>query len=714
MRIRNKLITVQLIMTITLFLSILIFSLHMNKYVSINDAEITLGHLDSDIYRFSFFTNTAANKRLSPTDLENELIENFNIHKDKLDFLQRSTLFNTQSLKESSKNIRLSYILISSKSMQDLKRLLDSIKGSNTEKIITEYGVKEALRLSQLSPPKILKDQTDRDEIIDNLNKVYKAELELIDQYTLYQNQWNESKNNFYIRLDALKKRSLGITIFLLIIVILLSFYIGYSITNVITVNLNQVNDSLFKMTNGDFTSSLHIAAGDEFGDLSRNFNNFIEQLWKKLDSMNVIMNDIGHAMNEDLDFSKIQGNILSNVTNHIHTDASAIFSLKNGELLLTASKGHFPPFYPIEEDLSNDRPKAARYLSENNIPLDSIIVNECIEKREPILIRECFKHPDFPQCRNPKSALYISSLMMVPLINSGNIIGIFVVLRTTSKKSFSDLDFSNFSSFSDYAALTIDTLEKYNELIEKFEMQKEIGVAADIQQSLVPTKMPKIQGLTSSAYTLAAKGVSGDYYDFFRMNKYTIGATVCDVAGKGVPASLVMVMIRTILRLVSSPARGAAETLTMLNRSISGKIDVDRYATMAFFKIDLQNMKLNYSNAAHHPIQIFRQSTQKFYAIDSPGLPIGIDRDATFMEKRISLYPGDIIFMYTDGFPEARNHDGDEYSTNRMLREIRLHCNQNANKILDSVVEDMQKFTARASQHDDQTILIIKIDEEK
>lgn len=714
MRIKNKLITVHLIMTVTLFVSIVIFSQLITRNLAIKDAKINIGHLDSNISRFSYFLDTAINKRALPEEIKYDIEKQFDTHKEYITNVQESKLFTTSALKDQTKRLRLSYIVMDSKALQKFCTLLEESHNTTLNNLISSRGILGTLNMLESNPKDLSIDEKQISTLIEELNKMFKAHQDFKTEYKLYYNTWKDSKGLYLNRLNILvRRRAIG-TVALLLVVIILAFYFGYIMTNVITVNLNEVNNSLARMTDGDFTTNLHIAAGDEFGDLSRKFNEFIQQLWKKLDSMNVIMSDIGHAMNEELDLNKIQTNILNNVTSHIVTDSAALFNLKDGVLKMTSSKGHFPPFFPIEQDLSNDRPQASRYLYENDIPLDTAIVAQCLESKSPVIIRDCENDSNFPQSSNRNSALYIHSLMMVPLINAGEILGLFVVLRTINKKPFSDLDYSNFSSFSDYAALTIDTLEKYNELIEKFEMQKEIGVAADIQQSLVPGKMPKIKGLSSSAYTLAAKGVSGDYYDFFRMNKYTIGATVCDVAGKGVPASLVMVMIRTILRLVSSPARGAAETLTMLNRSISGKIDVDRYATMAFFKIDLENMKLNYSNAAHHPIQIFRQSTQKFYAIDSPGLPIGIDRDATFSEKRISLQPGDIIFMYTDGFPEARNHDGDEYSTNRMLREIRLHCNSTSDMILDSVVKDMQKFTARAKQHDDQTILIIKIDEEK
>lgn len=714
MRIRNKLITVQLVMTVTLLISIFIFALHMYNYVQIDDAEIIISKLDTEVLHYKSHSNTALNRRKTTKELYVEFYTMLYDQKEYITFFQNSLLYTSAYQKDKIQELRLAYTLIETKFSHLFLKSLQNIEDPILDKLISDMGINNALKLLINNPENSGFSNKAVENLKSQLNDVYIHHNELKIEYQKYYDTWEYSKIIFTERLTLLESQSVTRTFIILIILIFLAFYINYRITNNITVNLNAVNRSLAYMTAGNFSSTLHIAAGDEFGDLSRNFNNFIQQLWKKLDSMNVIMHDIGQAMNEDLNLSKIQANILSNITNHITTDSSAIFSLKGGELKMTGSKGYFPPFYPIEENLTDDRPAAARYFERNNIPLDIPMIQNCIESEQAIIIKNCANDDSFPQCKNSDSALYIHSLMIVPLITAGNVIGMFVLLRTQDKRSFSDLDYTNFSSFSDYAALTIDTLEKYNELLEKFEMQKEIGVAADIQKSLIPSKMPKIKGISSSAYTLAAKGVSGDYYDFFRMNKHTIGATVCDVAGKGVPASLVMVMIRTILRLVSSPKRGAAETLTMLNKSISGKIDVDRYATMAFFKIDLLNMKLNYSNAAHHPIQIYRQSSRKFYAVDSPGLPIGIDRDSVFYEKRISLYPGDIIFMYTDGFPEARNHDGDEYSTSRMLREIRLHCNDKADKILDSVVKDMQRFTSRASQHDDQTILIIKIDEDK
>ncbi|OQY37895.1 MAG: hypothetical protein B6229_07285 [Spirochaetaceae bacterium 4572_7] len=610
MRIRNKLITVQLVMAITLMLSILFFSLHINKMINIKNTGIILHHLSSDITRIENANKVILTKRISLSETGEEMDIRYNSIKENMLLIKNSPFLKSAHLRQSNKDINTSLISVNSKSFGNFTKNLIPYIDTDIDDLVKRYGIKGTFE--------IMVKKSESDSIVNDYNSMNTMFQKYLTDFSSFNKLWTSLSETYIKELEKTRINSWISTIMLLIFLVIVSFILNYRITNKITLNLNTLNNSVEQMTLGDFSIKLEIDVGDEFGDLARHFNNFISDLWKKLDAMNVIMKDIGHAMNEDLDQKKIQGNILNNISNHIIADSSALFSLKDDMLHLTSSKGHFPPFFPIEEDLSTDRPAAARYLENNPISIDTPIVNECVSQKKAIIVKECFNDPAFPQCRNKDSALYIRSLMMVPLINGGELIGIFVTLRTTMKRAFTDLDFSNFSSFGDYAALTIDTLGKYNELLEKFEMQKEIGVAADIQKSLVPTVMPRIKGISSGAFTLAAKGVSGDYYDFFQMNKTTIGATVCDVAGKGVPASLVMVMIRTILRLVASPKRGAAETLTLLNKSISGKIDIDRYATMGYFKIDLKNMKLNFSNAAHHPIQIYRQKSKKFYAIDT------------------------------------------------------------------------------------------------
>lgn len=133
-----------------------------------------------------------------------------------------------------------------------------------------------------------------------------------------------------------------------------------------------------------------------------------------------------------------------------------------------------------------------------------------------------------------------------------------------------------------------------YQELVNKSELYREIKIAADIQSNLLPVRIPESKVFEVSAYSHAAKGVSGDYYDVFRLSGDKIAVLICDVVGKGVPAALLMVMIRTIIRLVSSSKRNAEQILTILNKGITNRVEVDQFATMSIIIFHEKQVKLS------------------------------------------------------------------------------------------------------------------------
>ncbi|MCK5199499.1 MAG: serine/threonine-protein phosphatase, partial [Spirochaetales bacterium] len=271
------------------------------------------------------------------------------------------------------------------------------------------------------------------------------------------------------------------------------------------------------------------------------------------------------------------------------------------------------------------------------------------------------------------------------------------------------DIDFNHIRTFSDYAALTIDNIYNYHDLIEKSELHREIRIAADIQKNLLPGNIPDTKGLSFAAYTEAARGVSGDYFDFFRLDKNKTAIIICDVVGKGVPASLLMIMIRTIIRLAASPRRSAAQILTILNKAIIGRTDADQFATMSFIIYDESTKEIAYSNAAHAPLLHYQSSTRSFLEIDTPGLPIGIESSETYVQKVITLDKNDILALYTDGITEARNIENKEYSQYSLQRVLRNDSGLTPEKLIASVRSDLNSFVGDSRQHDDQTLLIMK-----
>ena len=172
-----------------------------------------------------------------------------------------------------------------------------------------------------------------------------------------------------------------------------------------------------------------------------------------------------------------------------------------------------------------------------------------------------------------------MSSLAAVPLVVRGRVLGVLSVLKRAENQLFEERDFQHLTTLAEYASITIDNLYTYMEVLEKREFEREVDIAAQIQQKLLPARLPELETASLAVYTLPAKGVSGDYYDVIRVEKDKLAMVVCDVAGKGIPAAMVMVMIRSILHLIVSPQRDAAATLNLINHGITGRIDLDHFA---------------------------------------------------------------------------------------------------------------------------------------
>ncbi|RKX68971.1 MAG: protein serine phosphatase, partial [Spirochaetes bacterium] len=239
--------------------------------------------------------------------------------------------------------------------------------------------------------------------------------------------------------------------------------------------------------------------------------------------------------------------------------------------------------------------------------------------------------------------------------------------------------------------------------------INREIEVAADIQKTLLPERLPSLNNAEVAAFSDAAKGVSGDYYDVFDLGGGKTAIIICDVSGKGVPASLLMIMIRTIIRSISSPEKRSDRIMGELNRAVTGRMGADRFATISIIILDAEKGSISYSNGAHHPLYILRGETGKYRMFDTDGLPLGIDINASFGHKRIRVRTNDYLVLFTDGLPEARNTAGEELGTDRLLKFIARHAGQNPVELTRRVKDYIEDFTS-GTKHDDQTFVTLKV----
>ena len=437
-----------------------------------------------------------------------------------------------------------------------------------------------------------------------------------------------------------------------------------------------------------------------------RSTNEYIRQIFNFLQT-------IGSAMKERSEIERVLDLSVKSIVENTSASSGAVFLIDEYDDVLTlkARHGYFPPPFPVPRAVRNKKGGVEKYLESAKIKLGETIFGEVAQSGESRYIRSVAEDSRMEQ-NTRRDELSMSSIIVIPFIVLQRVFGVLGLVKRDEGDFFSENDFDRAKLFADYVSLILENLFTYIELLEKQEIEREVGIAADIQTKLLPKLLPKIKNAGVSAYSIPARGVSGDYYDIIPLREGKFAMVICDVAGKGVPASLVMVMIRTIIHLIASSSRSTAQIVSWINKGIAGKIDIDRFATLSFFTFDPATGALQYSNAAHHPAMIYRAAARSVEQLDTDGLPIGIEREARYSQRETRLANGDIIMMYTDGVVEAMDSRGRQYEDERLKSIFVDNASLGAEDLLKVIRTDIDVFVGNAKQHDDQTLMLMKMGE--
>jgi serine phosphatase RsbU (regulator of sigma subunit)/anti-sigma regulatory factor (Ser/Thr protein kinase)/transposase len=245
--------------------------------------------------------------------------------------------------------------------------------------------------------------------------------------------------------------------------------------------------------------------------------------------------------------------------------------------------------------------------------------------------------------------------------------------------------------------------------------LQEEVEIAKSIQQSLLPSTLPEMAGFEIGTLYQAAKKVGGDYYDFVRVGDETWGLAVADVSGKGVPASMVMMMIRTALRLEARGQHSAAEVLERVNRFVTADMHKGMFVTMFYVVLDSRERQLSYASAGHNPLILYRAATKETYFLKPSGFPVGIDLPdeslfgRSMSVEKVALEQGDLLVAYTDGITEAMNSQMEQFGNARFLDAIKRHAHCDPEEFCLQIQREMADFTGDTPQNDDMTLVAIK-----
>lgn len=238
-------------------------------------------------------------------------------------------------------------------------------------------------------------------------------------------------------------------------------------------------------------------------------------------------------------------------------------------------------------------------------------------------------------------------------------------------------------------------------------QLQSEVEIASAMQQSLLPQTIPTYPGVEIGVVSIAANGMSGDYYDFMHFSGHRFSLTIGDITGKGIPAAMCMSMLKYAVDSLGEIQLGPNQMLRHLNRVVERNIDPSMFVTMLFGCYDTNHHCFRYAVAGHEPGFLYRARERKFYDLEGRGIALGISADSTYVEHEVALQTGDVLILLTDGVTESKK--GRSY----LVREDLVGFLQNeVDKPAQLMAEEVYRrlmMLAQFEQRDDYTMIVLR-----
>lgn len=394
-------------------------------------------------------------------------------------------------------------------------------------------------------------------------------------------------------------------------------------------------------------------------------------------------------------------------------SDAGLGILERNHRFEVCAVNGVFPPPVAVPELVKSRTGALHRFLLNLRVDRYTPLWGAVLDTGESMLISDAETDPDLRD-HAEDNQLHLKSVIILPLVIRREVLGLISIVRRENARPFNTSDLLRAESMAGFVALTLDNYYSYQSLVQAHQLERDLEIAGEIQNTFQAPRDLQRGSIEIAAMGRPLRGVSGDYYDVLEMPDGRTALVICDVSGKGVPAALVMMIIRTAAHLALSNAAGAGEILTMVNAAVCGSIEDDRFATVSVLVFDPLNGCVSLANAGHHPALIISAEGRSGVYEDADGLPVGIEADAVFPSRTIPFPPGSLAVLYTDGIVEAIDVVEAEYGEDRLRQTALTACAQSeslisARGLLNTLVAHVDAFTAAQPQQDDMTMVVIR-----
>ncbi len=308
-----------------------------------------------------------------------------------------------------------------------------------------------------------------------------------------------------------------------------------------------------------------------------------------------------------------------------------------------------------------------------------------------------------------------VNAEILLPLPGREKLMGLMTLGPKLSEEPYSPSDLRMLQSVATQTGLALEVSELAHSLAreaaQRERINREIEIAREVQERLFPQTVPQVAGISLAGFCRPALAVGGDYYDFIELEDGRIGLAMGDVSGKGVSAALLMASLRASLRgMTIDGSHNLSRLMGNVNRLVYEASTINRYATFFFSIFNPATFELKYVNAGHNPPVVLKKGAA-VRRLDAGGPVIGLLKDLPYEEQSVILAAGDLLVAYTDGISEAMTVDDEEWGEERMIAAAEAVRSEPVNEIVRALFNAADQFTRGAEQHDDMTLLVMKIE---
>ena len=428
-------------------------------------------------------------------------------------------------------------------------------------------------------------------------------------------------------------------------------------------------------------------------------------------------LHGLGEAFSDTIRPNELHRLIVEGATRILDAHGGALYvtDRTGGKLTPAFISNGCPPLVDVPPDILQQA-AATPIALESYLRLRSIAPGEGLIGRvwqtgQSVCFSELSQVPELAKLRD--SAFGTASVMAASLSYGKQDLGVLAVANGPMGAPFSQGDFIVFKSIPEQSAFALYNAIIYSMANEKKRLDHDLEIARDIQRILLPAEAPAINGFQISGINVPARQVSGDYFDYIRVDDERLGIAIADVSGKGIPASLIMAICRSVLRAEAARNPSPADVLRKVNRQLYPDIKEDMFISMAYLILDHERNGITLARGGHDAPLLYKQQSQSVTPVKSPGMVLGIDSGNVFdritNDFAVPLERDDCLILYTDGVTEALNTEGDEFGLERTTESVRASASSGAQAIVRRVIDDVRNFAGSQPQNDDITLIAIR-----